>query len=60
MLVSLTTCERTFSKMKKIKSTAWNTMSDDRLSDICILAVEREIGINFEQVMADFLRNSQK
>ncbi|CAF5176632.1 unnamed protein product, partial [Rotaria magnacalcarata] len=40
--VSSTTCERTFSKMKLIKTTARNTMLDTRLSDLCVLAAERD------------------
>jgi hypothetical protein len=52
--VSSTTCERTFSKMKKIKTAVRSTMTDNRLSDLCILAVEREIGVNFEQLIDDF------
>ncbi len=52
--VSSTTCERTFSKMKLIKTTGRNTMSDTRLSDLCVLAVERDFNINFEKLMDDF------
>jgi len=52
--VSSTTCERTFSKMKKIKTAVRSTMSDDRLSDLCVLAVERTTDINFEQLVDDF------
>jgi hypothetical protein len=40
--VSSTTCERKLSKMKLIKTTTRNTMSDNRLSDLCVLAVERD------------------
>jgi hypothetical protein len=29
-------------------------MSDTRLSDLCLLAVERDFNINFEQRMVDF------
>jgi hypothetical protein len=47
--VSSTTCERTFSKMKLIKTITRNTMSDARLSDLRVLAVERDFNINFEQ-----------
>ncbi len=54
MPVSSTTCERTFSKMKKIKTTVRSTMTDDRLSDLCILAVERDMDVNFEQLIDDF------
>ena len=52
--VSSTTCERTFSKMKLIKTTIRSTMSDIRLSDLCVLAVERDFNIRFEQLMDDF------
>ena len=52
--VSLTTCERTFSEMKLIKTTLRDTMTDDRLSYICLLAVERDTDLNFEQVIDKF------
>ncbi|CAF3520458.1 unnamed protein product [Rotaria socialis] len=52
--ISSTTCERTFSKMKVIKTTTRNTMSDKRLNDLCVLAVERDFAIDFEQLMNDF------
>ena len=52
--VSSTTCERTFSKMKKIITAVRSTMSDDRLSDLCVLAVERNMDINFEQLVDSF------
>ncbi|CAF1604927.1 unnamed protein product [Rotaria magnacalcarata] len=52
--ISSTTCERTFSKMKLIKTTTRNTMSDKRLNDLCVLAVERDFAIDFEQLMNDF------
>ena len=57
--ISSTTCERTFSKMKLIKATRSNTISDIRLNDLCVLAVERDFSINFEKLMDDFA-NSQK
>ncbi|CAF1991717.1 unnamed protein product [Rotaria magnacalcarata] len=52
--ISSTTRERTFSKMKLIKTTTRNTMSDKRLNDLCVLAVERDFAIDFEQLMNDF------
>ena len=52
--VSSTTCERTFSKMKLIKTTARNTMSNSRLNDLCVLAVERDFDINFEKLIDTF------
>ncbi len=48
------TCERTFSKMKQFKTTVRNTMTDDRLTDLCFLAVERDIDVNFEQLIDNF------
>ncbi len=60
--VSSTTCERTFSKMKLIKTTTRNTMSDTRLDDLCVLAVERDFNINFDKLMdtfADSHKNSR-
>jgi len=41
--------------MKRIKTTVRNTMTDDRLSDLCLLAVERDIDVNSEQVIDKFL-----
>ncbi|CAF1128578.1 unnamed protein product [Adineta steineri] len=52
--VSSTTCERTFSKMKQIKTTVRNTLTDDRLSNLCVIAVERDIAVNFEQLIDKF------
>jgi hypothetical protein len=40
--------------MKLIKTTTRNTMSDNRLNDLCILAVERDFNINFEKLIDDF------
>jgi hypothetical protein len=52
--VSSTTCERTFSKMKLRKTTTRNTMSDNRLSDLCVCEVERDFEIDFEKLKDDF------
>ncbi len=54
MPVSSTTCERTFSKMKLLKTTTRNTMSDIRLNDLCILAIELHFNKNFEKLIDDF------
>lgn len=43
--VSSTTTERTFSKMKCIKTVSRNSMSDDRLSDLSLLAIERDFAL---------------
>ena len=52
--VSFVVCERSFSKMKLIKNYARNSMGDERLSDLSVLAVEREFDIDFEKVIDDF------
>jgi hypothetical protein len=40
--------------MKLIKTTARNTMSDSRLNDLCVLAVERDFMIDVDKIMDDF------
>jgi hypothetical protein len=40
--------------MKRIKTTVRNTMTDDLLSDLCLLAVEYDIDVNFEQLIDKF------
>ncbi len=52
--ISSTTYERTFSKMKMIKTKTRNSMSDVRLSDLCILAIERDFVIDLEKVIDRF------
>jgi hAT family C-terminal dimerisation region len=54
MPVSSTTCERTFSRLKLIKTFARNKMGDGRLSDMAILAIEREIMIDLDQTVEQF------
>ena len=45
--VSSIVCERSFSKMKLIKNYARNSMGDERLSDLSVLAIENEIQHRF-------------
>lgn len=52
--VSSTTTERTFSKMKLIKTSARNSMTDNRLSDLCLLAVERDFDVDYDNVIEHF------
>ncbi|CAF4608958.1 unnamed protein product, partial [Rotaria socialis] len=47
--VSSVVCERSFSRMKLIKNYARNSMGDERLSDLSVLAIEREFDIDFEK-----------
>ena len=55
--VSSVVCERSFSKMKLIKTYARNSMSDERLSDLSILAIEKKFEIDFEKVVDVFAKN---
>lgn len=52
--VSSTTTERTFSKMKLIKTSARNSMTDSRLSDLSLLAIERDFDIDYDKVIESF------
>ncbi len=54
--ISVTSCERSFSKLKLIKNYLRSTMSDLRLQNLAILSIELEItnNINFESIIHDF------
>jgi len=57
MPISQVTCERSFSKMKIIKNYLRNSMTDKRLSDLTVLAIERDFDINYERVIDQFASN---
>ena len=44
----------TFSKMKLIKTTARNSMSDTRLSGLSLLAIERDVIVDYEDIIDEF------
>ena len=52
--VSSATTERTFSKLKLIKTSAWNSMSDNRLSNLSLIAIERDFSIDYENIVDIF------
>jgi len=56
MCVSVAACERSFSKLKLIKTCLRYTMSHSRLSNPAILSIERELAesIDFEAVIDEF------
>lgn len=53
---SSASCERTFSCMKRVKSYLRTTMSDERLSNLAVLAMERELTKNLDlgNIVDDF------
>ena len=57
MPISQVTCERSFSKMKLIKTYTRNSMNDSRLSDLTVLATEHSFEIDLEKVIDDFANN---
>ena len=56
--VSTAQCERTFSTLKLLKTYLRSTISEDRLSDLAVLAVEKEIStkINLDEVVTQFAK----
>ncbi|CAF1592358.1 unnamed protein product [Didymodactylos carnosus] len=52
--VSSVACQRSFSKIKLIKTYARNSMNDERLSDLGVLAIEKDIEIDFENFIDIF------
>ena len=57
MPISQVTWERSFSKMKIIKNYLRNSMTDDRLNDFTILAIARDILVDYEEVIDKFEQN---
>jgi hypothetical protein len=49
--VSSATTEWTFIKMKPIKTSVRNSMSNSRLNDLSFLAMETDFTIDFEQII---------
>ena len=57
MPVSQVTCERSFSKLKIIKNYLRNTMTDQRLSNLTLMAIERDVPVDYERVIDRFAIN---
>ena len=55
--VSSTTTERTFSKLKLIKTVARNSMADNRLSDLSLLAIEKDFPVDYSLIVDAFADN---
>uniref|UniRef100_A0A1X7VLG9 HAT C-terminal dimerisation domain-containing protein n=1 Tax=Amphimedon queenslandica TaxID=400682 RepID=A0A1X7VLG9_AMPQE len=56
LAVSTAQCERSFSALKRIKNYLRSTMSEQRLTDISLLSIEKELSsdISFEDVIDKF------
>ena len=56
LAVSTAQCERTFSALKRIKSYLRTTMSEQRLADMSLLSIEKDLSkeIDFEEVIKRF------
>ncbi len=59
--VSTAQCERSFSALKRIKSYLQSTMGEQRLTDLAVLAVERDLSYNIEiPVILEEFKNRDK
>ena len=56
IVVSTAHCERSFSALKRIKTYLRSTMTEQRLIDLAVLSIERELSkqISLDQVVNDF------
>ncbi len=56
MAVTSASCERSFSSMKRIKTWLRTTMTDNRLADLSVLSIERDLSseLSLDEVVTDF------
>ena len=54
--VNTAQCERSFSTLKRVKSYLRSTMSEQRLSDLAILSIERELSsdVSLDDAVTEF------
>lgn len=60
--ISVASCERSFSKLKLIKSYLRSNMGQFRLADLSLLSIERELAdrIDFDHVIDDFAQRKSR
>ena len=56
LVVSTTQCERSFSALKRIKTYLRTTMSEQRLTDIAVLSMEKDLAdsLSFDDILQEF------
>ena len=54
----VTTCtsERSFSRLKRIKTASWSSMSNEHLSSLTLLHIHPDIPVSIEEVIDEFSR----
>ena len=60
MRFKTTTNKRSFSALKHLKTYLRNTTNEVRLNGLALLYVHRDIGLDFEQVYAEFSRKNRR
>jgi len=58
--VTTATNERSFSALKYIKNYLRSTMSDNRLTGLALLYVHRDIPLNYDTVIDDFVKGNRR
>ena len=60
--VTIATAERSFSAMKRIKTTPRNSISDKRLSDLAMIHIHRDTStnLNVENIVNMFCKNKRR
>ena len=56
IVVSTAECERSFSALKRTKTYLWSSMSEQRLTDLAVLSIEKEISqsLSLDEVVKNF------
>lgn len=52
--------ERSFSKMKQLKTDDRNTTAEERLNGLMFLSIHRDIEVSFEKFIADFRKGKRR
>ena len=62
MPVSVASCERSFSKLKIIKTYLRSTMAQERLGNLAILSIEKEVfnSVDFDQIIDKFTEKKSR